>query len=74
MEFASFKPVESASNTSRAVDFWSVQDGLCRWPLVHQPIGDYRACGIPVAYDGAVYCEAHCQMAYRAPEVRKRAA
>lgn len=74
MEFARFKPAVSVSNSGRAVDFWSVKDGLCRWPLVHEPIGDYRACGIAVAYEGAVYCEAHCKMAYRAPEVRKRAA
>jgi len=74
MESIPFKPVELDPDTTSAVDFWSVRDGLCRWPLVHEPLGDYRACGIPVAYDGSVYCEAHCRMAYRAPEPRKRAA
>jgi hypothetical protein len=74
MESIPFKAEPVEPDFTNAVDFWGIRDGLCRWPLVSEPIGDYRACGTPVLCDGAVYCKAHCRMAYRAPEPRKHAA
>jgi hypothetical protein len=74
MESIRFKAEPVEPDFTKAVDFWSQRNGLCRWPLVHTPILDARFCGAPVLCKGAVYCKAHCRMAYRAPEPRKHAA
>jgi hypothetical protein len=52
MESIRFKAEPVEPDFTKAVDFWSQRDGLCRWPLVHTPILDARFCGAPVLCKG----------------------